>query len=158
MIIYNPFHSIGLFSVFDTDILRNAEVYTGGFGAEYGGRISSIMDVTTREGNTKKLTGKVNASTFGSGIMIEGPLKKETEASPSSTTFIISAKNSYLAQSSKIFYSYIDSAGLPFNFNDIYGKITFNGQNGNKINFFGFHYDDNVQNYRAISTFNWLAN
>ena len=158
MIIYNPFHSIGLFSVFDTDILRNAEVYTGGFGAEYGGRISSIMDVTSREGNTKKLTGKVNASTFGSGIMIEGPLKKETEASPSSTTFIISAKNSYLAQSSKIFYSYIDSAGLPFNFNDIYGKITFNGQNGNKINFFGFHYDDNVQNYRAISTFNWLAN
>jgi len=40
MIIYNPFHSIGLFSVFDTDILRNAEIYTGGFGDEYGGRIS----------------------------------------------------------------------------------------------------------------------
>ena len=41
MIVYNPFHSIGLFSVFDTDIIRNAEVYTGGFGAEYGGRVSS---------------------------------------------------------------------------------------------------------------------
>ena len=40
MVIYNPFHSIGLFSVFDVDILKNVDVYTGGFGAEYGGRIS----------------------------------------------------------------------------------------------------------------------
>ena len=45
MIIYNPFHSIGLFSVFDADLIRNADVYTGGFGAQYGGRISSIMDI-----------------------------------------------------------------------------------------------------------------
>ena len=51
MVVYNPFHSIGLFSVFDTDIIRNAEVFTGGFGAEYGGRISSVMDITTRDGN-----------------------------------------------------------------------------------------------------------
>ena len=51
MIVYNPFHSIGLFSVFDTDIMRNADIYTGGFGAQYGGRISSIMDITTRDGN-----------------------------------------------------------------------------------------------------------
>ena len=42
MIIYNPFHSIGLFSVFDTDIIKQVEVLTGGFGANYGGRISSI--------------------------------------------------------------------------------------------------------------------
>lgn len=51
MIIYNPFHSIGLFSVFDTDIVKNLDVYTGGFNADYGGRISSIMDITTRDGN-----------------------------------------------------------------------------------------------------------
>ncbi len=158
MVVYNPFHSIGLFSVFDTDILRSAEVYTGGFGAEFGGRISSIMDISTREGNNKRLSGKVNASTFGSGLMLEGPLNKVSADNPSSTTFIITAKNSYLAQSSKIFYSYIDTAGLPFNFNDIYGKITFNGQNGNRVNFFGFHYDDNVSNYKALSSFKWVAN
>ncbi len=58
MIIYNPFHSIGLFSVFDTDIMRNADIYTGGFNAEYGGRISSIMDITTRDGNKKELVEK----------------------------------------------------------------------------------------------------
>ncbi len=58
MIIYNPFHSIGLFSVFDTDIIRNAEVFTGGFGADYGGRISSVMDITTRDGNKNRVSGK----------------------------------------------------------------------------------------------------
>ena len=47
MIVYNPFHSIGLFSVFDTDIIRTADIYTGGFNAEYGDRISSIMDIKT---------------------------------------------------------------------------------------------------------------
>ncbi|MBL0102976.1 MAG: carboxypeptidase-like regulatory domain-containing protein [Bacteroidetes bacterium] len=51
MIIYNPFHSIGLYSVFDADIIRGADIYTGGFNAEYGDRISSIMDITTRDGN-----------------------------------------------------------------------------------------------------------
>jgi len=51
--IYKAFHSIGLFSVFETDIIRNADIYTGGFGAEYGGRISSVMDITTRDGNSR---------------------------------------------------------------------------------------------------------
>ena len=55
MVIYNPFHSIGLYSVFDADIIRAADVYTGGFNAEYGDRISSIMDITTRDGNKKRI-------------------------------------------------------------------------------------------------------
>jgi hypothetical protein len=74
MVVYNPFHSIGLFSVFDADIIRNADVYSGGFGGEYGGRISSIMDVTTRDGNKKRIAGKVAASPFGSKVLVEGPL------------------------------------------------------------------------------------
>ena len=52
MVIYNPFHSIGLYSVLDADIIRGADIYTGGFNAEYGDRISSIMDITTRDGKT----------------------------------------------------------------------------------------------------------
>src|SRR5690606_30163413 len=51
MTLYNPFHSIGLFSVFDNDIIRNADIVTAGFGADYGGRISSVMDITTRDGS-----------------------------------------------------------------------------------------------------------
>ena len=62
MIVYNPFHSIGLFSVFDTDIISNADVYTGGFGAQFGGRISSVIDITTRDGNKKGHDGKIGFS------------------------------------------------------------------------------------------------
>ena len=157
MIIYNPFHSIGLFSVFDTDILRNADVYTGGFGAEYGGRISSIMDITTRDGNKKRFAGKVGASTFGAKVMIEGPLAKQKEQGGSSSSFVFSAKNSYLAQSSKIFYDYVDEDGLPFNYLDLYGKLSFHFGNGSKINFYGFNFTDNVNNYKSIADFSWKS-
>lgn len=157
MIVYNPFHSIGLFSVFDTDILRNADVYTGGFGAEYGGRISSVMDITTRDGNKTRIAGKVGASTFGANLMIEGPLKKLKDDSKGSSSFIFSAKNSYLEESSKIFYDYIDTAGLPFNYTDLYGKISLNGANGSKVNFFGFSFNDQVNNYKSLSDYSWEA-
>ena len=157
MIIYNPFHSIGLFSVFDTDIIRNADIFTGGFGAEYGGRISSVMDITTRDGNKKRIAGKIGASTFGAKVMVEGPLKKQDENGGSSTSFILSVKNSYLEQSSKVLYDYIDTAGLPFNYTDIYGKLSINGSNGSKVNFFGFNFKDNVNNYKALSDFNWQS-
>ncbi len=154
MLIYNPFHSIGLFSVFDTDILRNADIYTGGFGAEYGGRISSVMDITTRDGNKKRYGGKVDASTFGAKILFEGPIVKQKDDNKGSSSFIISAKNSYLKQSSKLFYQYIDTAGLPFNYTDIYAKISLNSASGSKVNFFGFRFDDRV-NYREVSDFHW---
>ena len=79
MIVYNAFHSIGLFSVFDTDIIANAEVYTGGFSAQFGGRISSIMDITTRDGNKREIDGHVGLNPFGAKVQIEGPLKKLSE-------------------------------------------------------------------------------
>ena len=158
MIVYNPFHSIGLFSVFDTDIIRNAEVYTGGFGAEYGGRVSSVMDITTRDGNKKRISGKVGASTFGAKMMVEGPLKKAKNENDMSVSFILSAKNSYLEQTSQTIYSGIlDGEVLPYNFQDIYGKVSLNAPNGSKINFFGFNFNDQVNNYKAISDFSWVS-
>lgn len=156
MVIYNPFHSIGLFSVFDTDILRNVEVHTGGYGAEFGGRISSVMDLTTRDGNKKRISGKIGASTFGANVMLEGPLKKQQNGS-GSISYILSLKNSYLDKSSKIFYDYVDTAGLPFNYTDFYGKLSLNTPNGSKVNLFGFSFNDRVNNYRALSDFHWQA-
>ena len=155
MVIYNPFHSIGLFSVFDTDIIRNADVYTGGFGAEYSGRISSIMDISTRDGNKKRFSGKIGGNTFGAKVMLEGPLKKAKTPDEASVSFILSAKNSYLEQSSKIFYPYASKTGLPFNFQDIYGKVSLNAPNGSKVNFFGFSFNDQVNNYMSLSDFGW---
>jgi len=156
MVIYNPFHSIGLFSVFETDILRTADIYTGGFGAGYGGRISSMMDLTTRDGNKKRYAGKAGASTFGAKLLLEGPLKRAKSEKDGSTSFILSFKNSYLEQSSKQLYTYIDENGLPFNFTDLYGKVSLNAANGSKFNIFGFDYTDKVT-YKSISNFNWDA-
>lgn len=155
MILYNAFHSIGLFSVFDTDVIKTADVYTGGFSAEYGGRISSVVDIQTRDGNKKRLTGKVAASTFGGKLLLEGPLFKQKENGAGSS-FILSAKTSYIDQTSQSIYSYIGDEGLPYSFLDIYGKVSFSGSNGSKINLFGFNYGDDVA-YTSLTNFNWKS-
>ena len=155
MVVYNPFHSIGLFSIFDTDIIRNAEVYTGGFGAEYGGRVSSIMDINTRDGNKKRWSGKLGASCFGAKLTLEGPIVKAKTNDNASVTMVLSAKNSYLEQTSKALYKYASEDGLPFNYNDIYSKFSINAPNGSKVNIFGFSFNDRVNNYKALSDFGW---
>jgi hypothetical protein len=157
MVVYNPFHSIGLFSVFDTDIIRNADVYTGGFGAEYSGRISSIMDISTRDGNKKRFSGKIGANCFGAKVMLEGPIMKAKNPEDATASFIISAKNSYLEKSSKVLYPYASELGLPFNFQDIYGKVSLNAPNGSKFNLFGFSFNDQVNNYMSLSDFGWKS-
>jgi hypothetical protein len=154
MIVYNPFHSIGFFSVFDADIIRNADVYTGGFGAEFGGRISSIMNITTRDGNKKHFSGKVSVNPFTSKILLETPLKRQSEDGGGSSSFVFSAKSAYLNKTAPIFYTYADSAGLPFSFNDLYGKFSINGANGSKVNLFGMYFTDGV-NYKGGSNLRW---
>ena len=155
MTIYSPFHSIGLFSVFDTDIIRNTDVYTGGFSAEYGGRISSIMDIKTIDGNKKEFGGKVSANTFGSKLFVEGPLLGNGKSS-----FVFSGKTSYLDKSSEILYKepilYFDDKGLPYSYTDLYGKFSLHGNNGSKINVFGFNFQDKVD-YEGISELNWTS-
>ncbi|MCR4829699.1 MAG: TonB-dependent receptor [Bacteroidales bacterium] len=154
MVVYNPFHSIGLYSIFETDIILNADVYTGGFGAEYGGRISSVMDITTRDGNKRHHTGSLGFSTFGANLILEGPLHRETADNPMTISYLISAKNSYLSKTSKVVYPYVDG-GLPFDYLDLYGKLSINSGSGSKVNFFGFRFDDKVDGYQAISDFHW---
>lgn len=154
MIIYNPFHSIGLFSVFDADIIRSADVYAGGFGAQYGGRIGAIIDVNTREGNKKQLSGKLSVSPISSKILIEGPISKFTEGG-GSASYILSYKNSYLDKTAPILYNYAGSNGLPFSFSDLYGKASFISGNGSKLNLFAFNFNDNV-NYPQTQ-YNWSS-
>ncbi len=152
MVVYNPFHSIGLFSVFETDIIRNADIYTGGFSAQYGGRISSVMDITTKDGNKKHFSGKLAASTFGANLLLEGPLLKKKDYSLS---YILSAKNSYLSKTSTTIYSYMNKE-LPYDYLDLYGKLTLATDNGSKINIFGLNFTDKVNQYEAIQNFNWV--
>ncbi len=153
MPIYNAFHSIGLFSVFDPDIIRNVNVYTGGFDASYGGRISSVMDVNTRDGNQSRLAGDVSISPFVSKLEIEGPLRKFTEDQGGSS-YLLSVRGSYLAQSAPVFYPYAGSNGLPYDFLDFYGKLTFNAPGGSKVDLFGFNFNDQV-NLPGSTIYSW---
>jgi len=164
MTIYNPFHSIGLFSVFDPDIIRNADVYTGGFNAQYGGRLSSVMDITTRDGNKKYYSGKIAANPFTSKINFEGPISKPEKDGDGSVSFLVTARTSYLEQSSKILYKssktdstrLADTSGLPYNFLDFYGKISMTGSSGSKIDFFGFNFADQVD-FPNLYTLKWTS-
>ena len=79
MTIYNPFHSIGFFSIFETELVKNVDVYTGGFESKYGGRVSSVMDITYRDGNRKQFGGRVSASPFLAKMVLEGPIGKATK-------------------------------------------------------------------------------
>jgi hypothetical protein len=155
MTIYTPFHSIGFFSIFETELVKSADIYTGGFDAQYGGRISSIMDITYRDGNTKKFSGKASISPFMGKLVLEGPLGKPKEG-PGGVSYIFSAKQSLIDQSSKFLYPGINEerdsitnevitpGGMPFNFTDLYGKITFKGKGRSKVSTFGFHNRDKV--------------
>ena len=150
MTIYNPFHSIGFFSVFETDLIRSADIYTGGFNARYGGRISSVMDISYRDGNDKRFGGKVGISPFTSSLLLEGPLSKANNVS-----FVFAGKASLLEQTSRTLYPYInDGDGLPFNFYDLYGKVSVKGDGSNKFSVFGFSFNDQVT-YQAISNLKW---
>ncbi len=150
MTIYNPFHSIGFYSVFETELIRSADIYTGGFNAKYGGRISSVMDISYRDGNFKRFGGALSLSPFTSQLLLEGPITKAKNIS-----FVFSGKVSVLEQTSKALYPYInDGQGLPFNFMDFYGKVTVQGDQANKFSVFGFSFNDQVT-YQAVSNLKW---
>lgn len=158
MVIYSPFHSLGLFSVFDIDYIRTTDVYTAAFPAKYGGRVSSIMDIKTRNGSLKQFHAKVNANPFSSGVLLEGPLIKSKKEG-AGVSYMVSAKNNYIDKTSPILYPYVKNnadtttKGLPYNFMDIYGKLSFT-DGISYANVFGFKHGDNV-NYKFPANVGW---
>ncbi len=88
-IVYNPSHLFGFFSTFNPDVLKNVELYKSGIGAEYGGRLSSVLDVHTREGNAKKFSGSGGISPITGRLTVEGPIIKDK------TSFIVGYRSTY---------------------------------------------------------------
>lgn len=157
MTLFNAFHSIGFFSVFETDIIRSADVYTGGFSAKYGGRASAVVDIKTREGNKKRFAGMINVNPFVAKGLFEGPIVRLSEENGSSVSFLMTVKHSYLRETSPILYSYANDAGvLPYNFTDGHAKISFNAANGSRVNVFGFYHSDNVR-FPDLAAYDWNA-
>lgn len=158
MTIYNPFHSIGFFSVFETEAIRTVDVLTGGFNATYGGRVSAIVDIKTKDGNKKRFSGLLSGSPFQTKFMVEGPIIPLSDDGGSSISYLFTGKTSLIDRTSNTLYKYAarDSSGLPYNYTDLYGKLSFVAGNGSKLNLFGFNFNDRV-NYSGIANYKWNA-
>jgi hypothetical protein len=87
--IYNPSHFFGFFSAFNPDIVKDVELYKSTIPEKYGGRLSSVLDVTDREGNKEKFTGSAGIGLLTSRFNIEGPIVKDQ------TSFIFGARTTY---------------------------------------------------------------
>ena len=88
--VYNASHLFGFFSVFNADAIKNVELIKGGFPARYGGRLSSVVDISMKEGNMQKLHGEGAIGIIASRLTLEGPIKKDT------ASFIFSARRTYI--------------------------------------------------------------
>ncbi len=113
LLIYQPFHVIGFFSAFPQDLVSHVDAYAGGFGARYNGRISSVIDVTTRDGNKLAYAGQASLSPFITGVQAEGPLK------PGKISFLTSLRTSAIERTAPVFLG----RDLPFAFNDTFVKL-----------------------------------
>ncbi|WP_426492706.1 TonB-dependent receptor [Hymenobacter sp. 102] len=88
-LVYNPSHLFGLFSVFNPDAVQAVDLYKGGFPAQYGGRLSSVVDVKMRPGNAEKLGISGGIGLISSRLTVEGPIKKSKGA------FLVSGRRTY---------------------------------------------------------------
>ncbi len=113
MRIFQPFHIVGFYSAFPADIISYADVYAGGFGARYGGRISSVIDIKTVNGSKEKLTYSASIAPFLSGFNVSIPVR------PGDTSLILSARESVIDRISP----QLLGQELPFRFGDRYAKL-----------------------------------
>jgi hypothetical protein len=113
MRIFQPFHVVGFYSAFPADIIATTEVYAGGFNARYGGRISSVVDIRTRNGNKERVAGSASVAPFVSGVRLEVPLRKN-EAS-----LVLSARESIIDRIAP----QVLGEELPFRFGDRFAKF-----------------------------------
>jgi hypothetical protein len=88
-IVYNPSHMFGFFSTFNPDVMKSVELYKSGITADYGGRISSVLDVHSREGNLKKFSGSGGISPVTGRFMLEGPIIKDK------ASFLVGVRSTY---------------------------------------------------------------
>ncbi|MBK7872397.1 MAG: TonB-dependent receptor [Saprospiraceae bacterium] len=88
--VYNANHLFGFFSTFNTDAVKDLKLYKGGFPAQYGGRLSSVIDVKLKEGNNREFSGSGGLGLIASRLTLEGPIQKEK------SSFIVSGRRTYV--------------------------------------------------------------
>ncbi len=161
--IYNPSHLFGFFSVLSPDAIREAEVYKGDFPCNYGGRLSSVIDIKAKNGNLKRFGFSGNIGPYASGLSLEGPIVKDKGS------FFLSGRVStinwlkFLNTTSTVFdiQFYDINAKLNYRINEnnrvfltfYYGDDLFNRAAGNSISTYGIRWDNLAGIFRWNHTF-----
>ena len=146
--IYNSSHFFGFFSAVNSDIIKDVTLYKGGIPSRYGGRISSVLDIGAREGNRKEFAGNAGISPVTTHLSLEGPIIKDT------LTYILTVRTTY----SNWIFSLINDPALHksrASFYDLNGKITYDLNKNNKIDFSAYtSHDDFRFNSDTVYSYN----
>ncbi len=154
--VYNSSHLFGFFSVFNPDAVKDVKLYKGAVPSRYGGRLSSILDVRLKEGNSKKFEATGGIGTVFSRLALEGPIIKDK------ASFIVAARRSYVDVLARPFTDVFDD-GATLSFYDLTLKANYNIDKKNRVylsGYFGrdkFLFDRN-QGFswgNSTSTFRW---
>lgn len=124
--VYNSSHFFGFFSAVNPDIIRDVTLYKGGIPGRFGGRISSVLDITSRDGNRKEFAGNAGISPITTHLTVEGPIKKDT------LTYILSGRTTY----SNWLFQLVENPALRnsrASFYDLNGRITYDINRNNKL-------------------------
>ena len=113
MVLYQPFHIVGFYSAFPSDIINKVDIYAGGYGARFGGRLSSVIDVSTRDGNKQRFQGSLSLAPFLTAAQLEGPLWRGR------VSMLLSARESFIEETGP----QLLNQELPYRFGDRFGKI-----------------------------------
>lgn len=141
--VYDPSHLFGLFSVFNADVIKDSELYKGGIPARFGGRLSSILEVRTKDGNNKDFDVSGGIGTMASRVAIEGPIVREK------SSFIVSARRSYV----DLFLKAANQDNL-VHFYDVNAKINWKSNNNNRF-FAAFYAGRDVFSFADNFGFEW---
>jgi len=125
--IYNASHLFGLFSVFNPDAIKNLKLYKGGIPAKYGGRVSSVLDIYQKDGNSKNFHANGGIGLISSRLLVEGPIVKDKGS------FLIGARSSY----AHLFLKLIDNPNSAY-FYDLNTKLSYRLNDSNSLLFSGY--------------------
>ena len=136
--IYNASHFFGFFSAVNSEIIKDVTLYKGGIPARYGGRISSVMDIVSREGNRKEFAGKAGISPVTTQLLLEGPIINDK------LTYMLAGRTTYSNWIMHLF----DNPSLEnssASFYDLNGRMTLDINKNNKIDFSTYNSHDSFK-------------
>ena len=149
-VVYNPNHLFGLFSTFNVNAINNVQLIKGGFPAKYGGRLSSILDITMKDGNKEKYQVEGGIGLLSSNLTVQGPIIKNK------ASFIISARRSYIDLLLKPFIPK-NNAGTTYWFYDVNAKVNIELGKNDKLILSAFNGKDNAA-YTGANSLNYGIN